>query len=88
MSGFEYATLAIPMSVKQTDSSPYGWANHGVVSIKPESLDAELNKFASEGWDLVTVVPATPSVSQERGVCGIPLLIHYFRRRRIEWTKR
>ncbi len=77
--GFEYITFAVSVPVKVVDA-PYEYANHGVEASKPLNLDAELNKFGGDGWELVSVVLATPSVSHSNGVCGVPLLIHYFRR--------
>ena len=72
-------TVAVPMTVRKT-TPPHGNANHGVEPVQPQNLDDELNKVAREGWELVTVVSSTPSVSHKFGVGGVPLLIHYFRR--------
>jgi hypothetical protein len=35
--------------------------NHGAAPVIPASLDGELNNFATEGWELVTVVSVTPA---------------------------
>jgi hypothetical protein len=82
MEGFEYTTLSIQVSVSiGTVKGPNGSVSYPV-QLHPADVAPQINRLASDGWELVNVVSVSPSIADKNGTFSPGLLLHYFKRPR------